>query len=41
MNHMTAGGRLALGVGLLLALIVATPATAQVLRAEVGVDGMT
>lgn len=42
MSHLTARGRLgAIAVGLFFALIVATPAAAQVVKAEVGVDGMT
>ncbi len=32
---------LAVGVVLLCAMLVATPAAAQVIKAEVGVDGMT
>ncbi len=42
MTYITARGRLgAIGVGLLLTLLVAPTATAQVVKAEVGVDGMT
>lgn len=42
MSHITARGWLgALGVGLLFTLLVAAPAAAQVVKAEIGVDGMT
>lgn len=42
MNRITAPGRLgAIGVALLFTLIAATPVAAQVVKAEVGVDGMT
>ncbi len=42
MTYTTARGRLgAIGVGLLVTLLVATPVTAQAVKAEVGVDGMT
>ena len=42
MSHVSARRRFgAIGVGLLFALLVAAPAAAQVVKAEVGVDGMT
>jgi len=42
MSQITARGRLGtIGVGLLFTLIVATPAAAQVVKAEIGVGGMT
>lgn len=42
MTYITARGRLgAIGVALLATLLVATPVSAQVVKAEVGVDGMT
>jgi hypothetical protein len=42
MRQLTARGKLgAIGIGLLFTLVIATPAAAQVVKAEVGVDGMT
>jgi len=41
MSHATARRLGMLGFGLLFSLVLAAPATAQVIKAEVGVDGMT
>ncbi len=42
MSHQTESRRLiTVGVGLFFAMLVAAPVTAQVIKAEVGVDGMT